>query len=172
MVGGGRRGKIKFYVLPKLPYIYKELEPYISEDQLKIHHQKHHQGCVNGANYVFEELEKAREEGVELDIKSTLKTLSFNIEGHITPFIVLALLGAEWYWRWGAQRNLRQCPKERVRSFERFKSEFSQVTVSVEGSGLAALSFCKRAISPKMIQVEKHNANIYPTFRILMVLDV
>jgi len=75
--------KGKFYVVPKLPYNYKDLMPQISEEQLKIHHEKHHQGYVNGANAIFEKLEKARKDGVDLDIKSTLKALSFNVRGHI-----------------------------------------------------------------------------------------
>jgi Fe-Mn family superoxide dismutase len=32
----------KVYTLPKLPYGYKALAPYISEEQLTLHHQKHH----------------------------------------------------------------------------------------------------------------------------------
>ena len=52
----------KFYALPQLPYGYNELAPYISEKQLKIHHQKHHQAYVNGANAILEKLEKARKE--------------------------------------------------------------------------------------------------------------
>ena len=31
----------KNYLLPQLPYGYKDLEPHISELQLKIHHEKH-----------------------------------------------------------------------------------------------------------------------------------
>ena len=52
----------KFYSLPKLPYEYKDLEPYISEEQLKIHHSKHHQAYVNGASAILEKLDKARKE--------------------------------------------------------------------------------------------------------------
>ncbi len=51
----------KFYELPELPYGYKDLEPYISEEQLTIHHKKHHQAYVDGANALlkkFDELEK------------------------------------------------------------------------------------------------------------------
>ena len=40
----------KFYSLPKLPYEYKDLEPYISEEQLKIHHSKHHQAYLDKLN--------------------------------------------------------------------------------------------------------------------------
>jgi Fe-Mn family superoxide dismutase len=31
----------KLYSLPKLPYDYAALAPYISEQQLTLHHQKH-----------------------------------------------------------------------------------------------------------------------------------
>jgi len=57
-------------------------------------------------------------------------------------------------------------------SFERFKKEFSQAATSVEGSGWAALTFCRQTRRPIIMQVEKHNTNVYPGFRILMVLDV
>ena len=72
----------KFYVLPKLPYDYKDLIPHMSEEQLRIHHTKHHQAYVNGANALLEKLDKARKEGADLDFKSTLKELSWNIGGH------------------------------------------------------------------------------------------
>ncbi|HID20627.1 MAG TPA: superoxide dismutase, partial [Methanophagales archaeon] len=67
----------KFYLLPKLPYEYNDLEPHISEEQLTIHHDKHHQAYVNGANAILQKLDKARKEGADLDVKSTLKELSF-----------------------------------------------------------------------------------------------
>lgn len=46
--------KPHFYSLSKLPYDYKDLAPYISEEQLQLHHGKHHQAYVTGANAVFE----------------------------------------------------------------------------------------------------------------------
>jgi Fe-Mn family superoxide dismutase len=42
----------------------------------------------------------------------------------------------------------------------------------VEGSGWAALTWCRKTSRPILMQVEKHNMNVYPMFRILMVLDV
>ena len=71
------------YSLPKLPYGYKELTPYISEEQLQLHHEKHHQAYVTGANAVFEKLEQSRKAGSDLDMKATLKELSFHIGGHL-----------------------------------------------------------------------------------------
>jgi len=72
----------KFYVLPKLPYDYNDLEPYVSEKQMKIHHEKH-QGYVNGANATLQKTEKARKENDDIDVKSTLKELLFNIGEHV-----------------------------------------------------------------------------------------
>jgi len=61
---------------------------------------------------------------------------------------------------------------EEYGSFDRFKKLFSQAAVSAEVSGWAALTFCRKTNRPIIMQVEKHNTNVYPMFRILMVLDV
>jgi len=163
----------KFYVLPKLPYGYKDLEPYMSEQQLTIHHQKHHQAYVNGANAILERLDKARKEGTDMDIKATLKELSWNIGGHLLHSLFWGNLAPAVKGGGGKPSgSLSEAIDKEFGSFERFKKEFTQAAVSVEGSGWAALTFCRQTRRPIMMQVEKHNTNVYPTFRILMVLDV
>ena len=162
----------KFYSLPKLPYEYKDLEPYISEEQLKIHHSKHHQAYVNGANAILEKLDKARKEDTTLDIRATLKELSFNIGGHLLHSLFWGNL-APTDKGGGKQGGVfGDMIEKEFGSFERFKKEFTQAAISVEGSGWAALTFCKQTNRPIIMQIEKHNTNIYPMFRILMVLDV
>jgi Fe-Mn family superoxide dismutase len=47
---------VKLYSLPKLSYEYSALAPFISEEQLKLHHLKHHQAYVNGANAILEKM--------------------------------------------------------------------------------------------------------------------
>lgn len=166
-------GEKKFYALPKLPYGFKDLEPYISEEQLKIHYEKHHQAYVDGANDILQKLDKARSEGTDIDIRSTLKALSFNIGGHLLHSLF-------WYNLAPAEKGgggepsglIAEYIKKEFGSFERFKKEFSQAAVSTEGSGWAALSFCRQTDRPIIMQIEKHNTNVYPMFRILMVLDV
>jgi Fe-Mn family superoxide dismutase len=162
----------KFYVLPKLPYDYKDLAPYMSEEQLRIHHSKHHQAYVNGANATLQKLDKARKEGTELDIKSTLKELSWNIGGHLLHSLFWGNLAPAG--KGGGQPSgvLGDAIEREFGSFERFKKEFTQAAVSVEGSGWAALTFCRQTNRPIIMQIEKHNTNVYPMFRILMVLDV
>lgn len=44
----------KKYELPNLPYGYKDLEPYISEEIMNLHHTKHHAGYVNNLNIAIE----------------------------------------------------------------------------------------------------------------------
>jgi Fe-Mn family superoxide dismutase len=164
--------KGKFYVLPKLPYNYKDLEPYVSEEQLGIHYGKHHQGYVNGANAILERLENAREGDDDLDVKSTLKALSFNIGGHVLHSLFWPNLAPSGKGGGEPFGVLGDTIAKEFGNFERFKKEFSQAAASVEGSGWAALSFCKQTNRPIIMQIEKHNTNIYPTFRILIVLDV
>jgi len=44
------------YQLPKLSYEYNELEPFIDEETMKIHHLKHHQAYVDGLNKSLAEI--------------------------------------------------------------------------------------------------------------------
>jgi Fe-Mn family superoxide dismutase len=162
----------KFYVLPKLAYDYKDLMPHMSEEQLRIHHSKHHQAYVNGANAILQKLDKARKEGTELDIKSTLKELSFNIGGHLLHSLFWDNLAPAGKGGGKPSGVLSDAIEREFGSFERFKKEFTQAAVSVEGSGWAALTFCRQTNRPIIMQIEKHNTNVYPMFRILVVLDV
>lgn len=164
-------GSNKLYTLPKLAYGYKDLEPHISEGQLQLHHEKHHQAYVTGANGILEKLDAAHGGGAELDMKATLKELSFHIGGHILHSLFwgnLAPAGA------GGKPDgaIGDALEKEFGGFDRFKKEFSQAAASVEGSGWAALSYCKKTERPIIMQIEKHNCNVYPMFAILMVIDV
>jgi Fe-Mn family superoxide dismutase len=163
----------KLYSLPQLPYGFKDLEPYISEQQLTIHYQKHHQAYVNGANNILQKLDKARKENADLDVKSTLKELSFNIGGHVLHSVFWGNLAPAGKGGGGKPSGaLSNALEKEFGSFDRFKKEFTQAATSVEGSGWAALTWCRQTSRPIIMQIEKHNTNVYPMFRILMVLDV
>lgn len=164
--------KTKLYQLPDLAYGYKDLEPSMSEEQLTIHHQKHHQAYVNGANAIFEKLEKTRKEGSDIDVKAILKELSFNIGGHVLHTLFWGNLAPAGTGGEKPAGDLAGSIDREFGSFERFKKEFTQAAVSVEGSGWAALTYCKLTDRPIIMQIEKHNTNVYPMFTILMVLDV
>ena len=77
----------KLYALPDLPYGYDALAPFISEDLLRLHHDKHHAAYVNGANAILQRLDKARADNADFDTKATYKELSFHIGGHLLHYI-------------------------------------------------------------------------------------
>jgi Fe-Mn family superoxide dismutase len=172
VIGGKNTEQNRFYVLPKLPYDYGDLQPYMSKEQLTIHHDKHHQAYVNGANAILQKLDKSRKDAADLDIKSTLKELSFNIGGHLLHSLFWNNLAPPKKGGGKPRGVLGDTLDKEFGSFERFKKEFSQAATSVEGSGWAALTLCRRTKRPIIMQVEKHNTNVYPAFWILMVLDV
>ncbi len=162
----------KFYSLPKLSYGYKDLEPHMSEQQLTIHHQKHHQAYVNGANSLLEKLDKARKDGTDIDLKATLKDLSWNIGGHVLHSFFWKNLAPPSKGGGTPTGAFAQAIEKEFGSFDRFKKEFTKASMTVEGSGWGALAFCRLTGRPLIMQIEKHNTNVYPAFRILMVLDV
>lgn len=161
------------FSLPKLPYDYTALAPYISEQQLKLHHDKHHLAYVNGANAISEKLNKARQENSDVDVKALSKELSFNIGGHVLHSIFWTNLAPAGKGGGGNPTGqIAELINRDFGSFERFKKEFSQAAASTEGSGWAIL-----AVHPcyeKLVvgQIEKHNVNVYPSFEILLALDV
>jgi Fe-Mn family superoxide dismutase len=164
---------VTLYSLPKLPYEYTALAPYISEEQLKLHHLKHHQGYVTGANAVLERLDKSRKDNTDLDLKATLRELSFHFGGfrlHNRFWENLAPAGKGGGGVPGGE--LAKTIDGEFGKFERFKKEFTQTATSVEGSGWAMVTYCEKTRRPLILQVEKHNVNIIPGFPILLVLDV
>ncbi len=159
------------YVLPKLNYGFKDLEPVISEEQLRIHYEKHHMAYVNGANALIEKLDKARKEGVEVDVKAIAKELSWNVAGHVLHSL---------FWDNLTPLSKASKPSEKLLkliddnfgSFDRFKMEFTKASATTEGSGWGAL--VEEPVTKRLfvLQIEKHNVNIIPGYKILMVLDV
>lgn len=165
--------KVRSFTLPKLPYDYNALAPYISEEQLKLHHSKHHQAYVNAANAGFEKLDKARQANSDVDMKAALKELSFNIGGHLLHSIFWQNLAPAGKGGGGQPSGeIADVINKEFGSFDRFKKEFSTASSTVEGSGWAVLAMHPCIERPLIMQIEKHNVNVYPTFDILMVLDL
>lgn len=163
----------KFYTLPPLPYDNGELAPAISEEQLRLHHDKHHNAYVVGANGILERLDAARKNGTDLDMKATLKELSFHVGGHILHSLFWGNLAPAGKGGGGTPTGaLGAAITAEFGSFERFKKEFSMAASGVEGSGWGALALCRKTGRLVVMQIEKHNVNVYPGFAILLVLDV
>jgi Fe-Mn family superoxide dismutase len=106
-------------------------------------------------------------------MKATLKELSFHIGGHILHSLFWANLAPAGKGGGGEPTGpLAAAISAEFGSFERFRKEFSAAASSAEGSGWSALTLCRKTGRPIVMQIEKHNTNVYPGFAVLMVLDV
>lgn len=159
----------KMYELPALPYDYGALAPYISEEQLKIHHQKHHQAYVDGANALLKKFDSRPD---EFDIKAVAKELSFHVGGFSLHKRFWENMGPAEECGGEPTGTIAKYIEDDFGSFERFKQEFSQAAIGTEGSGWAVLTRCQLTDRLFIMQVEKHNVNVIPKFPVLMVLDV
>ena len=65
------------YTLPDLDYDYGALEPHISGEIMRLHHDKHHKAYVDGANTALEKLSEARAKGDFATIGKLEKDLAF-----------------------------------------------------------------------------------------------
>jgi superoxide dismutase, Fe-Mn family len=161
------------FKLPELPYGYKDLEPYISEAQLMLHHQKHHQAYVDGANNIIDILETARKDDSNVDIKGTSKELSFHMAGWKLHRIFWQLLSPAGKDGGGEPSGeIMKAILNTFGSYSRFKKEFSQAALTLEGSGWAALTYSKSIDTLIIMQIEKHNLYCPPGNPLLLALDV
>lgn len=157
------------YKLPGLEYGYADLEPHISEEQLKVHHQKHHKAYVDGANKVLEELKKARNDSAEIDAKEVAKSLSWYLGGHTLHSLFWKNLSPK---KTEPRGRIMTKIQEEFGSYKDFQKEFEALAKSVEGSGWATLIYCPMTKRISLMQIEKHNTNIIPNHPIILVLDM
>ena len=83
------------YTLPELGYDYAALEPSISGRIMELHHGKHHQAYVTGANAALVSLAEARDSGNLNNINKLQKDLAFNLGGHVNHSIFWTNLSPE-----------------------------------------------------------------------------
>ena len=75
------------YTLPDLAYDYSALAPSISGTIMELHHGKHHQTYVTGANTALAQLAEARDSGNLGNVNKLEKDLAFNLGGHVNHSI-------------------------------------------------------------------------------------
>ncbi|KAJ4772923.1 Superoxide dismutase [Rhynchospora pubera] len=75
------------FTLPDLPYDYGALEPAISGEIMRLHHQKHHQTYVTNYNKALEQLDAAVSKGDAKGVVQLQSALKFNGGGHVNHSI-------------------------------------------------------------------------------------
>lgn len=158
------------HTLPDLPYPYNALEPYISEEIMRLHHDKHHKSYVDGLNKAELNLKKARETNDFSLVKHWSRELAFHGSGHYLHTI---------FWRnmspsgGGVPQGLLKIEIERYfGSLEAFKRHFSEAAKQVEGVGWALLVWVPKARHLEVLQTERHMLLTQWDTVPLLVLDV
>ena len=161
---------MSIYTLPELDYDYSALEPYISGRIMELHHSKHHQTYVTGANAALEQLAEARESGNFASVNKLEKDLAFNPGGHLNHSIFWQNLSPNGG---GApEGELAAAIDEHFGSFDKFKAHFTATALGVQGSGWAVLAWDSLGAKPVIFQLFDQQSNVPLGVTPLLQLDV
>ncbi|PSC72370.1 superoxide dismutase [Mn] [Micractinium conductrix] len=130
--------------LPGLPYDYGALQPVISGEIMELHHKKHHQAYVNGANKAMEQLAEAQRKGDVAKMIELQGALRFNGGGHLNHSMFWKMLcpPKEYEPPSGA---LEQAIEADWGALDALVAQFNAKAAGVQGSGWAWLAFSKEA---------------------------
>lgn len=130
--------------LPDLPYAYNALEPYIDEQTMKIHHDKHHAAYIAKLNIVVEK-NKALQDKDLIELMKSVDTLGLskpdramfvnNGGGHLNHSFFWEIMDPKKT----ADEALSEKIKAKFGSIDSFKEEFGNAAVNRFGSGWAWL---------------------------------
>jgi len=161
----------KKYVLPELPYAYDALEPHISAEIMELHHSKHHQNYVNGANAALEKLEAARKDGSIAAVVTALsKDLAFNLGGHTNHSLFWENLGPNGGGK--PTGALAAAIDADFGSFEDFQKHFAAAALGLQGSGWAVLAYDKIGERLVIEQMTDQQGNLSIDLVPLLLLDM
>ena len=158
------------YTLPDLPYDYSALEPSISGTIMELHHSKHHQTYVTGANTALAQLAEARDTGNLANVNKLEKDLAFNLGGHVNHSIFWTNLSPD-----GGDKptgELAAAIDDGFGSFDKFQAHFTATALGVQGSGWAVLAWDSIGQRPIIVQFFDQQGNLPAGIVPLLMLDV
>ncbi|MBA2610837.1 MAG: superoxide dismutase [Bacteroidetes bacterium] len=125
--------------MPKLPYAFDALEPYIDKQTMEIHYTKHHQAYVNKLNdtpstnldFGVSDAAKCK----QLDTTSSTVVRN-NLGGHVNHSLFWTLLKPNPKGEPNLPSGeLNEAIKKNFNSFDDFKKQFSEAATKIFGSG-------------------------------------
>jgi Fe-Mn family superoxide dismutase len=158
------------YTLPELPYDYSALEPSISGAIMELHHSKHHQAYVTGANTALAQLAEARDSGNLANVNKLEKDLAFNLGGHVNHSIFWTNLSPN-----GGDKptgDLAAAIDDQFGSFDKFTAHFTATALGVQGSGWAVLAYDSIGQRLIIVQFFDQQGNLPAGIVPLLMLDV
>lgn len=166
-------GKLTNHELPKLPYEYSALEPFIDATTMELHHSKHHAAYVKGLNEAESELAKARASGDFSLVQHWSRKVAFNGGGHALHSLFWQTLAAPKNGGGGEPSgDLADAITRDFGSFAAFKAQFSAAAAQVEGGGWAILHLRNSDNRLVVLQAEnQHKLSSWDTTP-LLPLDV
>ena len=146
------------YTLPDLAYDYSALEPSISGTIMELHHSKHHQAYVTGANTALAQLAEARDADNLANVNKLEKDLAFNLGGHVNHSIFWTNLSPD-----GGDKptgELAAAVDDHFGSFDKFQAHFTATALGVQGSGWAVLGYDTLGQKLLTFQLYDQQANV------------
>jgi Fe-Mn family superoxide dismutase len=158
------------YTLPDLPYDYSALEPSISGAIMELHHSKHHQTYVTGANTALAQLAEARDSDNLAYVNKLEKDLAFNLGGHVNHSIFWTNMSPN-----GGDKptgELAAAIDDHFGSFDKFTAHFTATALGVQGSGWSVLAWDSIGQRLIIVQFFDQQGNLPAGIVPLLMLDV
>ncbi len=133
--------KIGEHTLPKLPYDYDALEPYIDATTMKLHHTKHQQAYVDGLNKAEIALRDARESGDYKTIALVERQLAFNGSGHANHITFFSAMRPREEAKTEPEGALLAQIQLDFGNVQKLKDQLTNAAIAVEGNGWGALVY-------------------------------
>jgi Fe-Mn family superoxide dismutase len=168
--GGKEEISMAEYTLPDLAYDYSALEPSISGRIMELHHSKHHQTYVTGANTALAQLAEARETGNLANVNKLEKDLAFNLGGHVNHSIFWTNMSPN-----GGDKptgELAAALDDAFGSFDAFQAHFTATALGVQGSGWSVLAWDVIGQRISIFQLFDQQGNVPLGLVPLLMLDV
>ncbi len=166
------------YELPRLPYGYDELEPFIDTQTMKIHHQKHHQAYTDGLNKTIEKIGDCSHSRHISAILSDLNSVQESGRNAIN-FFGGGYENHRLFWETmipnssGVPKgNLSNAIDVYYDNFENFKKIFSETAIAIQGSGWCWLVFNHTYNKIEIITTENQTSPLTLQKTPLLGLDV
>jgi Fe-Mn family superoxide dismutase len=130
----------KLHTLPELPYAYNALEPFIDEETMHLHHDKHHAAYVKNLNDALEKHPDLQGKSVEeliIDLSQVPEDIRMavrnNVGGHVNHSMFWQIMGPNS----GDEptEELAEEIKKTFGSFADFQTKFNEAGTKRFGSG-------------------------------------
>ncbi|MGD9495890.1 MAG: superoxide dismutase [Armatimonadota bacterium] len=156
--------------LPELPYAYNALEPFLSEQALRLHHDRHHRAYVEGLNEAERRLNERRAANDLSGIRALCDALAFNYSGHLFHSI---------FWQCMSPSGgglpsgaFAEQVEHDFESFAAFRAQLVTAANTVQDSGWAVLAWQPLGQQLVILQAEKHQDLAQWGVTPVLVIDV